>query len=119
MSFLSSRWLLDGKSLQNYPIHAGIHQSSILGPSVFPLYINGLPDDAICNIVIYADDTTLYLKCDKAYDLWQQLELASEVESELRYNVNLSRKWLVDFNDRQTQLVSFEWSNNSGAIDVK
>ena len=26
----------------------------------FPIYINDLPDDVICNIVIYADDTTLY-----------------------------------------------------------
>ena len=28
-------------------------------------------------------------------------------------------KWLLDFNDRKTQLVSFAWSNNTGAIDVK
>ena len=33
------------------------------------LYINGLPDDVICNIAIYADDTTLYSKCDQASDL--------------------------------------------------
>ena len=30
-----------------------------------------------------------------------------------------SRKWLVDFNVGKTQLVSFDWSNNTGAIDVK
>ena len=29
------------------------------------------------------------------------------------------RKWLVDFNAGKTQLVSFNWSNNTGAIDVK
>ena len=29
------------------------------------------------------------------------------------------RKWLVDFNAAKTQLVSFDWSNNTGAIDVK
>ena len=29
------------------------------------------------------------------------------------------RKWLVDFNARKTQLVSFDWSNNNGSIDVK
>ena len=28
-------------------------------------------------------------------------------------------KWLVDFNDRKTQLVSFDWSKNTSAIDVK
>ena len=39
--------------------------------------------DVICDIAIYADDTTLYSKCDQAYDLWQQLKLASELESDL------------------------------------
>ena len=41
------------------------------------------PDDVICNIAIYVDDTTLYSKCDQASEIWQQLELASEVESDL------------------------------------
>ena len=54
------------------------------GPTLFLLYINDLPDDVICNIAIYADDTTLYSKCDQASDMWQQLELASELESDLR-----------------------------------
>ena len=29
------------------------------------------------------------------------------------------RKWLVDFKAGKTQLVLFEWSNNTGAINVK
>ena len=39
--------------------------------------LNELPDYVICDIAIYADDTTLYSKFDQASDLWQQLELAS------------------------------------------
>ena len=50
----------------------------------FSYYINDLPDDVICNIAIYANDTTLYSKCDQASDLWEQLELTSELESDLR-----------------------------------
>ena len=83
-SFLSNRRLrvvLDGKSSQEYPVNAGVPQGSIIGPTLFLLYINDLPDDVICNIAIYADDTTLYSKCDQASDLWQQLEVASELES--------------------------------------
>ena len=38
--------------------------------------------------VIYADDTTLYSKCNQASDLWQQLELASELESDIGDTVN-------------------------------
>ena len=86
-SFLCKRQLwvvLDGKSSQEHPVNAGIPQGSILGPTLFLLYINDLPDDVICNIAICVDDTTLYSKCDQASDLWQLLELASELESDLR-----------------------------------
>ena len=71
-SFLSNRQLwvvLDGKSSQEYPVNAGVPQGSILGPTLFLLYINDLPDDVICTIAIYADDTTLYSKCNQASDL--------------------------------------------------
>ena len=121
-SFLSNRQLLvvlDGKSQQEYPVNAGVPQSFIFGPTLFLLYINDLPDDVICDIAIYADDTTLYSKCDRASDLWQQLQLASEPESDLRDTVDWGKKWLVDFNAGKTQLVSFDRSNNNGSIDVK
>ena len=73
-SFLSNRWfrvVLDEKSLQEYPVNAGAPQGLILGPTLSLLYINDLPDDVICNIAIYADNTTVYSKCDQASDLWQ------------------------------------------------
>ena len=88
-------------------------------PTHFLLYINDLPGDVICNIAIYPDDTTLYSSCDRASDLWQQLELAAELESDLRDTVERGKKWFVDFNVGKTQLVSFDPSNNTGATDVK
>ena len=109
--------VLDGKSSQEYPVNAGVPQGSILGPIRLLLYINGLPDDGICNIVIYADDATLYSKCDQASDLWQKLELTFELESDLRDTVDWCRKWLVNFNAGKTQLVSFDRYKNTAAMD--
>ena len=71
------------KSSQECPVNAGVPQESILGPTLFPLYINDISNDVICDIATYADDSTLYFKCGQASDLSQQLELDSELESDL------------------------------------
>ena len=60
-----------------------ILKARILSPTLFLLYLDDLPDDLICNIVIYVA-VTLYSKCDQASDPWQQIELAPELESDLR-----------------------------------
>ena len=112
--------VLDGNSPQECPVNAGAPQGSIFGPKLFQLYINDLPDNVFfCDIAVCADDTTHYSKCDRASDLWQQLELASDLESDLRDTVDWGKKWLVDFNAGKIQLVSFDQSNNNGSIDVK
>ena len=110
--------VLDGRSSQEYPVSAGVPQGSILGAALFLLYINDLPDGVICGIDIYSDDNTLYSGCDQASDLWQQLELASELESDLWGTVDWGGKWLVDFNAGKTQLVSFDRSNENGSLYV-
>ena len=94
-SFLSNRRLrmvLDGTSSQEYPVNAGVPQGSFLGPTLFLIYINDFPNDVICDITIYVDDTALYSKCDQASDLWQQLELPYELESDLRDTVDWGKK---------------------------
>ena len=112
--FRSNRWLrvvLDGKSSQEYPVNARFPQGSIIGPRLFLLYINDRPDDVICDIAISADDTTLYSKCDQASDLWQQLELDSELESDLRNTVERSGLLI-------SMLGKLNWFRLTGLITV-
>ena len=108
--------VLYGKSSLEYPVNNGVPQGSILGLTLFLLYIN---DDVICYFAIYADNTTLYSKCDQESGLWQHPELASELESDLQDSVDWGKKWLVDFNAGKAQLVLFDRSYNNGSVDVK
>ena len=111
---------LDRKSSQEYPFNAGVSQGSIPCFYTFPtLRIIELPDDVICNITIYADDATLYSKCDQAFNLCQQRVLASKLESDLRNTVEWGRSWLADFSAGKTQLVLIDQSNNTGTIGMK
>ena len=87
--------VLNRKYLQGYPANAVAPKGSILGPKLFRLYINDLRD-VICNIAIYADDTILYSKYDNASDLWQQLELVFELESNRRNTSDWGEKCLAD-----------------------
>ena len=54
---------------KNIQLMLRVPQGSILGPKLFLLYINDLPDNVICDIAIYADNITVYSKCGQASDL--------------------------------------------------
>ena len=57
---------------------------------------------------------TLYSKCDQASDLWQQLELASELESDLRDTADWGRKWLIDI----SMLEKLNWFRMTSLIPL-
>ena len=121
-SFLSNKRLqvvLDEKTTQEYPVNTGVFQGTILGSSLFLKVINDLPNDVVCSIVICADDTSLYSKCDQAPVLWQQSESASKILSDLQDVVDFGRKWLVNFNAEKDQLVSSDQSNKTSPTDAK
>ena len=83
--------VLDGTFLQEHSVIAGIPRGSILAPTLFLLHVNDY------KFAIYADDATRYSKWKQTSDMWQQLELALELESDLQGTADCSRKWLVEF----------------------
>ena len=108
-------WVVwDGKSSQDYPVNAVVSQRSILGPTLcyYTLMTFLMMFLSMLMILLSTLNVIRHL-------IWQQLELASELESDLQEQA-WGRKWLiVDFKAGKTQLVWFDQSKNTGAIDVK
>ena len=92
---------INGTRSSVLPVSSGVPQGSILGPLLFLVYINDLPDAITsCNIFLFADDT----KC------CQSIKTLSDC-SRLQHCVDVlqdwSIKWNLHFNDSKCMLVQF------------
>ena len=73
-SFLNSRTqkvLVEGQSLEKVPFVSGVLQGSVLGPVLFLIFINDLPEDINSRTRLFADDCILYRQISSKND--QQL----------------------------------------------
>ena len=60
--------VMDGEFSNVVPVTSGIPQVSVLGPLLFPLYMNDLPDNIQSRVRLFADDTAVYLTVSSAND---------------------------------------------------
>ena len=77
-----------------------------MGPTLFLIFINDLPDEIFCKLGIFADDTTLYSSVGKSAGDFEKVELAADLEADLRCVTEWGERWLVTFNSTKTKLLS-------------
>ena len=102
--FLSSRnrrvlLVVEGLSSQTAPVCSGVPQGSVIGPLMFLLFINDLPDYVkSCNVRLFADDFVLYRRIHRASDMQS---LQDDMDNLLQWE----QDWQMEFHPNKCQLL--------------
>ena len=91
------RVVINGEHSEYEYVEAGVPQGSILGPLLFLIYINDLPDDLNCPVKIYADDTVIYVS-------FSDINNATTIlNNNLQKLSDWGKQWLVEFSPSKTE----------------
>ena len=60
LSERSQKVVLDGQASDPVPVLSGVPQGLVLGPVLFLIFINDLPDNIRSSVCLFADDCVLY-----------------------------------------------------------
>ena len=61
LSWRTQQVVLDGQASDPVPVLSGVPQGSVLGPVLFLIFINDLPDNIRSSVCLFADDCVLYI----------------------------------------------------------
>ena len=106
--FLSNRTqrvTIGGASSTEKNVTSGVPQGSVLGPVLFLLYINDLPDNIVSAVKLFADDTKIYLETET--------NLENEIiQEDLDKLEEWSRVWELKFNAAKCKVMCMGGSNH-------
>ena len=107
-SFLTQRFqsvVCEGQTSSQCPVTSGVPQGTVLGPLLFLLYINDLPDTVQLSVRLFADDALVYgiVASDADCDLLQ---------SDLRRLESWQYHWQMEFNPSKCKIVTISHKNN-------
>lgn len=100
----SQRVAVNGRVSDWTAVESGIPQGSVLGPILFVLYINDLPDVVGSIAKIYADDTKLFRSVGSEIE-------RQELQSDLNRLVEWSEKWQLKFHAGKCKVLHLGYNN--------
>ena len=90
--------VLDAESSSDVPVISCVPQGSFLGPLLFLLYINDLPQTIQSEVRLFADDTAVYLSIGSSDD-------KDTLQADLDTLQEWERAWDMEFNPSKCQVL--------------
>ena len=112
-AFLGSRSqqvTINWEESESIPVTSGVPQGSVLGPILFLVYINDLPDEVSSRERLFADDTALYLTMESEDD-------SSALQTDLDILPACETRWDMEFNPSKCQMVHVTGSRKTVKTD--
>ena len=116
-----------GENSETEPILFGVPQGSVLGPLLFLLYINDIVDyvtDETVKVVLYADDTNLFIiGKDRQMLIKKANKTLEKINNYMKSNllhINVEKCCFMHFSPKTKQLnkeMDLEYDNNISAVD--
>ena len=100
LSERKQRVVLNGKYSNWENVTSGVPQGSVLGPVLFIIYVNDIPDSLNSFCKIFADDTKLYTAVEDKRD---QIKLQKDLLKLCKW----SRLWLLEFSVQKCKVVQY------------
>ena len=94
-------------------VNAGVPQGSVLGPTLFLIYINDIVSNILSIIKLFADDTSMYLSLND--HILRTATLNSDLQ---RINI-WAITWKVTFNSVKTDLVNFTTKRDPALLPLQ
>ena len=118
-NFLTTRQqtvIIDGEKSENSPVTSGVPQGTVLGPLLFLMYINDLPESTTSQVRLFADDCILYREIssnDDCVALQQDIDSLCEWEKTWQMSFNASKCFTMHMSHKKNPIIQNYKMGNS------